>query len=300
MKNIFENKAAKTAADIVSSVVLVFSIFVCAAVIISAKSSTGAASMFGHSMLSVQSDSMEPEFYAGDLIFIKRTDEENKFKAGDIVTFQAYDTYGKRFLNTHRIAEVVEGTLRTRYVTKGDNVGEPDEKKIFASDIIGTYSGNRLKGFGRALDFVNTSTGVLVCVVVPAALIVVWQMFSQMYNYNAGKSQREAEQYGASRRRSAYNEPDKQAIIDEYLRTQREAESKKQAIIDEYLAKQRAAEEEKAKAAAEEEKIKSIIKEFLNQQKAAQEEENASAAIPPEIPPDQTEQAPPNEDEGNT
>lgn len=292
MKNLFENKVMQRITNILASLILVFSIVVCITVIATKKSSIGVARLFGYSVLSVQSDSMEPTFFEGDLIIVKRTDtiEKYEYKVGDIVTYTTLDEYGRRIINTHRIHEIVPSDVRVRYITKGDNVDEPDQKRIFVTSILGIYNGSRLSGFGKTFDFMNSATGVMLCVVVPSALIVAWQLVSYLGALANGKKQRRGSGTGV---RQVYipapNEPlvveedekktiisdfltnksaeeqKKQAIIDEYLRRQKAEEEKKKAIIEEFLEKQRQAEEAK-KAESEAEKIKMIISEVLAQQ----------------------------------
>lgn len=282
-------------ANIVSTIVLVFSIIVCVLVIASMKSSSGVAHIFGYSVLSVKSDSMEPEFYENDLIVVKCTKTTDVFKVGDIVSFFAYDKSGTRFINTHRIVEVIEGETRNRYVTKGDNAEGADDKKIYSSNIIGQYTGNRVSGLGKIVDFINSPTGVLLCVVIPSAIIIIAQAVS--YATEASKKKKlmlaQAEERARAERVQLINDvvaaqnnasgvyvqkpinsfnikfddEEKQRVIEEYLYKQREEEAKKQAIIEEYLAKQKEA-EQAAKEEAEAAKIKAIIAEFLAQQKA--------------------------------
>ena len=248
---------------------------------------------------------MEPEFFENDLIVVKCTKTTDVFKVGDVVSFFAYDNSGTRFINTHRIVEVIEGDTRNRYVTKGDNAAAADDKKIYSSNIIGQYTGNRVSGLGKIVDFINSPTGVLLCVVIPSAIIIIAQAVS--YATEASKKKKlmlaQAEERARAERVQLINDvvaaqnsanagsvirqpiissdiqfddAEKQRVIEEYLLRQREEEAKKQAIIEEYLAKQKEA-EEAAKEEAEAAKIKAIIAEFLAQQKAENAENGDSA-----------------------
>ncbi|MFW6047283.1 MAG: S26 family signal peptidase, partial [Candidatus Woesearchaeota archaeon] len=60
----------------------------------------GISNVGGLGYLSVQADSMEPEFKEGDLIFVKTTTDDQSFEVGDIVTFYTVID-GDRVLNTH-------------------------------------------------------------------------------------------------------------------------------------------------------------------------------------------------------
>ena len=306
MKDQKENNLVSTVANIVSTIVLVFAILICVLVIISMKSSSGVAHLFGYSVLSVQSDSMDPVFEEGDLIVIRCTKPTDRFEKGDIVSFFAYDNTGMRFVNTHRIVKVVHGETRDRYTTKGDNAVAEDSKRLYSSNIVGQYIGKRISGLGKIIDFINSPTGVLLCVVIPSAIIIIAQAVS--YGTSAAKRKKQmlldAEERARQERIQLVNdvvnaqrgvpvgaytappaldpnvqidEPEKQRVIEEYLAKQREEEAKKQAIIEEYLQKQKEA-EQAAKEEAEAAKIKAIIAEFLAQQKAG---ENAAAPQAP-------------------
>jgi len=291
--NLMENKVFAKVANIFATIVLIFSILICVLVIASMKSSTGMAQLFGYSLLSVQSESMEPVFYEGDLIVIKCTDKDMTFEEGEIITFTAYDEYGQKFLNTHRIVKKHVSSIRNSYVTKGDNADNADNRKVYQNFVLGKYTGHKVAGLGTVLDFVSTGLGVLLCVVLPSAIIIVWQIFTYVKESSKRKKEfleavaqqaqansgRFVEEYLASQNLSVkpaaaqvspeLAEYERQQVINEFLRSQKEEEAKKQAIIEEYLAKQKAAEEE-AKAEAEAAKIKAIISEFLAQQNAAE------------------------------
>ena len=292
-----EKTKIQTIANIISTIVLVFSILISVLVIVSMKSSSGVANLFGYSVLSVQSDSMEPTFYENDLIVVKCTEPSHRFKEGDVVSFLAYDNTGVRFINTHRIVHVVAGETRDRYTTKGDNAEQEDLKKLYSSNIIGQYTGKRVSGLGKIVDFVNSPTGVLLCVVIPSAIIIIAQALSYASSAQKRKKQLmlEAEERARNERiqlvndvvaaqrgtvgggyvqmpqidASQIDDPEKKRVIEEFLQRQAQEEAKKQAIIEEYLENQKKA-QEAAKEEAEAAKIKAIIAEFLAQQKAGE------------------------------
>lgn len=271
--NILDNRIFHIAMNVLSSIILIFSIVVCAMVIISTKSSTGVANLGGYSFLSVQSDSMEDIFFPGDLIVIKRYDKTHKYEVDDIISFIAYDNTGTMYINTHRVIEVKNSNGYISYVTKGDNAEEPDKKEVATSRILGTYTGKRIGNLGKFFDFAETSQGVLLLIVLPAALIVIWQLFGYLRSLALDKKTQPAPLSAQPRSYPPAAQSEKDAIIREYLRQQQEEEARKQQIIEEYLAKQKELEQAE-KEKAEEAKIKAIIAEFLAQQKAAEEEQN--------------------------
>ncbi len=302
-----EKNLVSTIANILSTVVLVISIAICVIVIGSLKSSSGVAHLFGYSVLSVQSDSMEPVFQKNDLIVVRVTKSTERFNEGDIVSFVTYDASGIRFLNTHRIVHVDRGETRDRYTTKGDNAPEEDKKKIYSPNIIGKYTGQKVEGLGQVVDFINSPTGILLCVVIPSAIIIIAQAISFGTAASKRKKQMllEAEERARQERIQLVNdvmaaqrgavpggayiqtpvldpnmqldEPEKQRVIQEFLQKQAQEEAKKQAIIEEYLQKQKEA-EQAAKEEAEAAKIKAIISEFLAQQQKSQTDDSAAGS----------------------
>ncbi len=269
--SILDNRIFHVAMNVLSSVILVFSIVICAMVIISTKSSTGVANLGGYSFLSVQSDSMEDEFFPGDLIMIRRYNKTHKYDVDDIISFLAFDNTGSMYINTHRVVEVIQSNGSYSYVTKGDNADKPDKKHVASSKILGQYNGKRVSNLGKFFDFAGTSQGVLLLIVLPAALIVIWQLFGYLRSLAIDKKTQPVYQTAQPRSYPPAAQSDKDAIIREYLRQQQEEEARKQQIIEEYLQKQKELEQAE-KEKAEEAKIKAIIAEFLAQQKAAEEE----------------------------
>lgn len=166
--------------DVVCGIILVFALLLA---IFSIKSKTsnyeGYTEIFGKSYLGVQSNSMEGDksdnFSVGDVIAIKLVDSEGarKFKVGDIITFKFQRTAnGKIELNTHRIIEVVgEDGYATAYKTKGDNNPTEDDGTVSIFDVVGVYEG-KASGLGYISNFMSTSTGFFVCVVVPTLIVV--------------------------------------------------------------------------------------------------------------------------------
>ena len=80
-------------------------------------------------------------------------------------------------LNTHRI-ESIEGTGAIRsYTTIGDNnQGITDTHVISDGDIVGKYVGH-IKGAGKVMDFISSSVGFLVVIVLPMLIFFIYQVY---------------------------------------------------------------------------------------------------------------------------
>ena len=163
--------ALKKAASILISTVL-WAVILLAALFafttLATKDSSHVASLAGYTPLSVVSDSMAPTFNAGDLIIIRKCDTSTLEK-GDIITF--HTIINNEFaLNTHRIDEIQEqGGVRS-YVTKGDN------NLITDGDIVGKFV-TRLPKFGKVVDFLSSSMGFLLVIVLPLLVFFIYQVY---------------------------------------------------------------------------------------------------------------------------
>ena len=179
-------------------------------------------------ILTVQSDSMaEPGgFYAGDLIISKvpTLEQKQNLEVGDVVTFymdlDPNDNIDHKELNSHRIIEVIKDENGVvSYATKGDHNQYEDEKIINWSAVEALWTGKRLAGVGTAINFLQSSTGFLVCIVIPLILFFLWEVFQVVTTIlkikNKGKRQITQED----------EELIKQRAIEEFLKSQADAQS---------------------------------------------------------------------------
>lgn len=134
------------------------------------------SNIMGYTPLVVKSDSMAPTFRAGDLIFIKKCDTST-LKEGDVICFHTIID-NEYALNTHRIQKIEEvGNVRS-YTTLGDNnKGITDTHIISDGDIVGKYVGH-LKNAGKVMDFLSSSVGFLIVIVLPMLLFFIYQVYN--------------------------------------------------------------------------------------------------------------------------
>ena len=128
----------------------------------------------GFTPLAVQSDSMAPTFNKGDLIVIKKCDT-SKLEVGDIVTFHTIID-NEYALNTHRIAAIDEVNGMRSFTTKGDNNDVADTHIISDGDIVGKYV-FALPQMGKVMDFLSSSMGFLIVIVLPMLLFFIYQVY---------------------------------------------------------------------------------------------------------------------------
>ena len=110
------------------------------------------------------------------------------------------------------------------YQTKGDNnsmrdqdpMNEYRQPDIYPEDVIGVYQ-THIAGFGNVLNFIKSPTGILLCLVIPIALIFLWQLVKVIKMAMALHRESQAQ------KTAQMSEEEKQKVIEEYLRSQQEA-----------------------------------------------------------------------------
>ena len=132
------------------------------------------ANIAGYTPMVVKTESMAPTFNAGDLIIIKTCDT-SKLQVGDSITFHTI-IMNEYALNTHRIQDIVDMGSARSYTTKGDNNAVADTHIISDGDIVGKYQ-FRIPGMGKVMDFLSSSTGFLIVIVLPMLAFFIYQIY---------------------------------------------------------------------------------------------------------------------------
>ncbi len=167
----------KKAASIVISVVMWIIILIAALfafTTLATKEDGSVSNLAGFTPLTVQSDSMAPTFDENDLIFIQQCDPSS-LQVGDIVTFHAIID-NQYALNTHRIIAINEVNGLNSYTTKGDNNELADQHVIADGDIVGKYV-FKIPYLGKVIDFLSSTWGFLIVIVVPMLLFFIYQVY---------------------------------------------------------------------------------------------------------------------------
>ena len=127
----------------------------------------------GYCPLIVLTGSMEPEINSGDLIICRQI-AGGEVAVGDIIAFFDPDSTGTAVL-THRVVEIIENDGVLAFRTKGDANNAEDRLPVPAADLVGAYQ-FRIAGAGNAAMFMQTTAGLIVCVVLPLILLVGWDL----------------------------------------------------------------------------------------------------------------------------
>ena len=117
----------------------------------------------------VLTDSMYPHIHSGDLIFCRNAQPE-EVQVGDVISF--FDPAGNgTSVVTHRVLEITEQDGEIAWRTKGDANNVEDRDLVPAEKLVGVYQ-KRLPGAGSVAMFMQTTTGLIVCVLCPLILLV--------------------------------------------------------------------------------------------------------------------------------
>lgn len=172
-------KAIKRVGTIIISVLLWLVILVAALyafTTMATKDNQNVANLFGYTPLVVESNSMSPTFKKDDLIFVKKCNT-SKLEEGDIICFHTIID-NEYALNTHRIQSIAENGEARSYTTVGDNNnGVADQHIISDGDIVGKYVGH-ISGAGKLMNFLSSSTGFLLVIVLPMLIFFIYQVYN--------------------------------------------------------------------------------------------------------------------------
>jgi len=146
-------------------------------------------SVAGTLPLIVLTDSMYPVIESGDLIICHTEDPEN-IQVGDVISF--FDPAGNgSSIVTHRVMEIVEEDGQIKWRTKGDNNNTEDRLLVTGEKLVAVYEGTRLAGFGNVALFMQTTPGLIVCVVCPILLLVGYDMIRRRMYEKSNKKDTE-------------------------------------------------------------------------------------------------------------
>ena len=188
----------KTQAKKISSIVvnvlvwafLVFATIVTVLTFVSMNAKDGVPSLFGKSFVSVQSPSMdgdkEGSFKQGDMLIVTKVTEDEAFELteGMIITYRApidIDGDGQTGdINTHRIVRkwTTDGGI-VYFKTQGDAELGEDNYDLRYTDVVAVYDGHsKIGGLGAVADFLKSSIGFLLIVVIPMALFFMYELYN--------------------------------------------------------------------------------------------------------------------------
>ena len=192
-------------------------------------------SLFGYKAFIVLTDSMSAtDFSAGDLIFSKEVDPST-LQPGDIISFQSMnnDSFGK--ILTHKIRSITtDQNGAPAFVTYGTTTGTDDESVVTYEYVLGKYSG-RLPGVGKFFQFLKTTPGYIICVLLPFMLLIIIQGLNSVRLFRRYKQEQLSELEARREQEKAELAAERERLEAERLQSQQlmeELQKLKQELAD--------------------------------------------------------------------
>lgn len=143
-------------------------------------------SVFGISPMYVLTGSMEPTINGGDLVFVKQVAAQD-IALNDVIAF--FDpTSDDDAVVVHRVQNIIvdeQGNIF--FFTKGDFNNKGDSVGVPADSLVGQYVG-RLPYMGRVAMFMQTTSGLIICVSVPLLLLIGFELIRILRSRNRNQS----------------------------------------------------------------------------------------------------------------
>lgn len=226
-------KIAGICGNVLIWIVLVFSLLITILVFSAQGNEDGVPSIFGKSLVTIESGSMEPTYNGGDLVFMTKLSDQDKFnlKPGDIITYRApIDINNDGVtgdINTHRVVSVDVNGQSVK--TQGDNKETnpvADSYTVRFTDIIGICTEDgKLAGVGSVIKFLRSSLGFFLCIVLPLILFFLYEL----YNFISLLVTEKAKKAAAGAAPAVDEEEIKRRAIEEYLAQQKAKEDSAEA-----------------------------------------------------------------------
>ena len=214
--------------NVLACLLLVFARLITILVFSAQGSEDGVPAIFGKSLVTIESGSMEPTYKQGDLVFMTKLSHEEKLslEPGNIITYRAPIEINKDGMlgdiNTHRIV----GYEGNSYITQGDNKltnpvpdnqGEKPYVVYFTDVIGGVEEDDAIGGLGGVIAFLHSSLGFLLCIVLPLALFFLYELYRFIVILLEERAKKNPQPAGIS---AADEEEIKRRAIEEYLKAQ--------------------------------------------------------------------------------
>ena len=170
-----------------------------------------AVTLFGRSVLQVETGSMEPSLQVGDFIVIESADPST-LQVGDIISYysEQSDIYG--MLVTHRIKEIDENG---NFITLGDANPVQDTLPVRPDQILGRYT-HKARFFMMLGTFGDLRKLLLLAVMIAVSAVSIYEVRTVM------RLTREAAEEKRQSREEAHEEKMREAVAAEIERLKEE------------------------------------------------------------------------------
>lgn len=130
--------------------------------------------LFGLQIFEVKSESMEPEYPVGSVVYVKAADE-SEIMIGDVITYTlGTDT---DLVMTHRVVDTIDGGQS--FITKGDANPVEDAEPVSGERLVGVPV-LCIPGIAAVADFMNTAKGEVMIASLFVLVFIMWRVAEQI------------------------------------------------------------------------------------------------------------------------
>ena len=169
-----ENKAVKIIVNVLVCIVIILA--TCITLITISSQKNGYFRVFKSIPLTMKDSSMEPTIKKGSLIITKEY-KNNDIKEGDVISYRSIDKNNTLEIKTGRVKTIITVNEQTTYITEFDNKEYTDSEQVNSKNVISIWNGKKVSTLGSIIDFLNTKVGFFICIIVPLALLFIYQLY---------------------------------------------------------------------------------------------------------------------------
>lgn len=169
-----ENKAVKIIVNVLVCIVIILA--TCITLITISSQKNGYFRIFKSIPLTIKDSSMQPTIKKGSLIITKEY-KNNDIKEGDVISYRSIDKNNTLEIKTGRVKTIITVNEQTTYITEFDNKEYTDSEQVNSKNVISIWNGKKVSTLGSIIDFLNTKVGFFICIIVPLALLFIYQLY---------------------------------------------------------------------------------------------------------------------------
>ncbi len=169
-----ENKVVKIIVNVLVCIVIILA--TCITLITISSQKNGYFRVFKSIPLTMKDSSMEPTIKKGSLIITKEY-KNNDIKEGDVISYRSIDKNNTLEIKTGRVKTIITVNEQTTYITEFDNKEYTDSEQVNSKNVISIWNGKKVSTLGSIIDFLNTKVGFFICIIVPLALLFIYQLY---------------------------------------------------------------------------------------------------------------------------
>lgn len=189
MRAMFQENTKKRGAGEIIGIIVIFILailIVCTFVVYGIfRDANKAPSVFGHRIYLMNGDGMEPRIKQGSAVFI---DEGAMPEAeGNVILCDIDGRLAVVGFQGTQDVTMLDGSVQRKYIVKYDNAPAEQVWAVDEGDIIGraiSYD----TALGAVIRFASSKTGMLVIVIVPCALLVIYEIVMLVISLKKGKT----------------------------------------------------------------------------------------------------------------